>query len=180
MRRLILSSAVGLTAALASGAALAQTYSPPSWSGSSQSQQAEAAHEAALPAPEHTLIGSVLSSNGGAVVIRATGIAPIDARSTVTCPGTVSCEIEAQENIQVSGGPGGRNRFGLCVQVDGVFLNRPPCPFLGIVDPNSWSAGNFTQYNYAAAPGTHTVRLFLYSDFGALTAGYAVTYRIYQ
>jgi hypothetical protein len=55
-----------------------------------------------LPAPEHTLIGSVLSSNGGAVVGRAPRIVPIDAKSTVTCPDTVSCEIEAQENIQAA------------------------------------------------------------------------------
>jgi hypothetical protein len=109
------------------------------------------------------------------------GFQPMDSAKTLTCPtGKGVCRIEADQAVQVTGGVGGFNRWAVCTQVDGIFMNRPSCPFLGLINPSSFQSAAFSQQQSAVSEGDHTVRTFIYTDTGAQLGNYSIQYHIYQ
>ena len=120
-------------------------------------------------------------SFGNDFVAVGPGFVAIDAGKTLFCPNDGgSCRIEAHQNVQVNGGPGGNNRWAICTQVDGNFMAQPLCPFLGVINPGFFQASSFLQTQSGIGPGTHTVQTFIFTDGGANRSIYSINYRIYH
>lgn len=127
------------------------------------------------------LLTTTYSASTFGTVAVGPGFRPIDKVKTVVCPPkNGACRIEADQSAQVTGGPGGNNRWAVCTQVDGVFMDRPSCPFLGLIDPSFFQTGAFSQQKIAILPGNHTVRTYIYTDSGASLGNYSIQYRVYQ
>jgi len=153
-----------------------------------------AAGKSASPVPDTAKKASALAPSAGQTVLRATktafgngleavgpGFVAIDAGKTLLCPNDGgSCRIEADQNVQVTDGPGGNNRWAICTQVDGSFMAQPLCPFLGVINPDIFQAGSFIQTQSGIGPGTHTVRSFIFTDAGATRSIYTIVYRLYH
>jgi hypothetical protein len=172
-------AALCLASTVGFGASSTKTVTPPR----------NATSPAPMPVTEspsiQTLASPVLlttafaASTSGAVVV-GPGFQPVDALRTVVCPAENGpCRIEADQAMQVTGGPGGANRWAICTQVDGVFMDRPSCPFMGQINPGYFQSASFSQQR-RALPGSHTVRTFIYSDYGATLGNYSIQYRVYQ
>lgn len=137
------------------------------------------------PAPAALLANRVLKKTyvnaGSDSVALPSGFQPIDNATTVSCPGTSGvCAIEVEQHLQVSSGVA-NNRWAICTQVDGAFLSNPSCPFVGPAQNNGFfDARSFTQTGSGLSFGNHTVRSFVFSDFGINRSIYEITYRIYK
>jgi hypothetical protein len=120
------------------------------------------------------------TSFDNAIAAKAAGFQAIDALSVVNCPAAAAnCLIEAEQNVQVNG-TAANNRWAICTQVDGVFMGQPSCPFLGVIPTGSvFVAGSFKQHQQVA-PGNHTVRTFLFTDFGGNLSIYHIDYAVYK
>jgi hypothetical protein len=118
------------------------------------------------------------SYDSGSVTVGA-GFQPIDAVQSFTCPGTTTCSFTAEQNVQVIGSTAS-NRWAICTQIDGSFLDKPLCPFQGLVPTSNYEAGSFAQSQTGLTPGTHTVQTFLYTDFGATRGIFEIIYRYYR
>jgi hypothetical protein len=120
---------------------------------------------------------SKVTESSGLVAVGA-GFQPIEpVLTSLFCPGPRPCVITAEQNVQVRG-TAANNRWAICTQVDGAFMNEPVCPFLGFVPVNSFGANSFEQHE-SVAPGNHFVRSFLFTDFGADRSIYHMEYSIY-
>ena len=109
------------------------------------------------------------------------GFQPMDSAKTLTCPkGKGVCRIEADQAAQVTGGAGSSNRWAICTQVDGVFMDRPSCPFLGLINPSYFQSAAFSQQQSAVSEGEHILRTFIYTDTGAQLGNFSIQYHIYQ
>jgi hypothetical protein len=119
------------------------------------------------------------SSYGNDVVTVESGFQPIDGVQSFTCPGTTTCSFTAEQNVQVTG-TAANNRWAICTQIDGNFMDKPVCPILGVVPTTILEAGSFAQSQTGLTPGAHTVQTFLWTDFGATRIFYEIIYRYYR
>jgi hypothetical protein len=138
-----------------------------------------------LTTPVDEKVVSVLTntvySAGGSPTIVPAGFTAIDVPKILNCSGPSTCRIEADQNLQLGGGPsGGVNRWAICTKVDGAYVTKPLCPFLGVVNPSNYQAGSFIQEEAELAAGAHTVQSFVYTDAGATIYLFSFVYRIYQ
>ena len=108
----------------------------------------------------------------------AAGFQPIDPGTTLVCPAGNRCTISAEQNVQIRSAAA-NNDWAICTQVNGVFMTRPSCPFLGTAQVGVFDAESFEQ-SAIVGPGTHTVRTFLFTDFGATRSIYHIEYAIYR
>ena len=108
----------------------------------------------------------------------ASGFQAIVAPTTVVCP-AAQCAIRAEQNVEVQGTTAS-NRWAICTKVDGVLINQPPCPYLGLIpSDNTLVTGSFAQ-NTTVRQGTHTVQTFLFTDLGADRLYFEIQYQVYQ
>ncbi|HET7679823.1 MAG TPA: hypothetical protein VFK79_06765 [Xanthobacteraceae bacterium] len=98
---------------------------------------------------------------------------------TVNCPGPGQCLLEVDQHANVRGTVA-NNVWAICTKVDGVFMNNPNCPFLGVIpSTNQFVAGAFVQTKSVSA-GDHAVQTFIYTLSGGTRGIYQVTHRIYK
>ena len=117
---------------------------------------------------------------GNSLVAVGSGFQPIDTATTLTCPATRRCTIRVEQNVQVRGSAAS-NRWAICTQVDGVFMGQPNCPFLGVIPSDgTFVAGSFAQNDTTVSAGAHTVRTFLFTDFGADRSIFEIQYQLYR
>ena len=120
---------------------------------------------------------------GNAVAAVGAGFQPLDAVTTVFCPGTGPCTIGAEQNVQINDTKIG-NRWAICTQVDGVFMSTPNCPFQGFTNNNGteylYHTGSFAQHTAGVTRGFHRVQTFVYSDAGLNESIYTIIYRVYR
>ena len=119
-----------------------------------------------------------LISQDSNLVSVGSGFQAIDAVTSVNCP-AASCTFSAEQNVQVQNSLAG-NRWAICTALDGVNMNQPLCPFLGILpSDSSYVGGSFSQSQINVPGGVHTLQTFLYTDLGANRSIYSIIYRIY-
>jgi hypothetical protein len=135
------------------------------------------ASKAPVTTPSLVLIRNKMVFDNATVPVGA-GFQPIDPGVTLVCPFGASCVITAEQNVQVRGAAAS-NRWAICTQVNGVFMSEPLCPFLGFVPVGSFGANSFEQHR-SIGPGTHFIRTFLFTDFGADRSIYHLEYSIYR
>jgi hypothetical protein len=139
--------------------------------------------------------GSALAPSAGQTVLRITkisfddttnqtvgpGLTAINTPQILTCPNDGgACRIEADENMQVTGGPGGINHWAMCTKVDGALMGQPECPLLGVINPAIFQAGSYIQSQGGLGAGPHTVQTFMFTEHGGLRANYSFVYRLYH
>jgi hypothetical protein len=102
---------------------------------------------------------------------------PIDAVTTVTCPGTSgTCTIYADQDVQLTANG---STLGICFLVDGTTVNG--CYFTAITPANGDVVQNHTSQGISGVPhGTHTVQTAQYSQTGGFYIYYSAIYRIYK
>ncbi len=150
MGKLLLSTAIGLTMAVALGGA-----------GNAATHQTTAGvrpqHQLPLPAGEHKIKATVL--NSGYYGASASGFTTLSS-STATCSSTSTCTLAMSAMVQRCFGTAG-NYYADVTLVDGTYVDGGP--FAGYTSggcqTSSW------QGNYAVAPGAHTV---VYQTYGSL------------
>ena len=144
--------------------------------------------DASAPAPNasvaqnHILKGTYINTNRPTISANlAAGIVPVDAVTTITCPGTTgTCTIEFDQLVQIGGTGTDNNAFQLCQSLDGNFL-APGCYVMGTVPfagPPIFAYSSQTVSGVAVGP--HTVRSSLETEYGAALAFYNMTYRVYK
>jgi hypothetical protein len=131
------------------------------------------------PAVKHILEGTYInecdSSCSGTLV--SGGYAPVDAVTTVTCPGTSgTCTIQADQDVQVSSVDA---ELAICLYVDGVMING--CYFtIGTDSSGRYVQNHTTQSVSGVAHGTHTVQTFQYSNNSGSFGFYSASYRVFK
>lgn len=152
--------------------------------GAQQERPSDESVPAALAsvAQNHLLKGSYINTNRPTTSTNiAGGIVPIDALTTVTCPGTTgTCTIEFDQLVQIGGTGTDNNVFQLCQSLDGNFL-APGCYVMGTVPfagPPIFASSSQTVSGVAV--GTHQVRSSIETQYGAALGFYNMTYRVYK
>ena len=84
----------------------------------------------------------------------AAGFQPIDPGTTLVCPAGNRCTISAEQNVQIRSAAA-NNDWAICTQVNGVFMTRPSCPFLGTAQVGVFDAESFEQ---SAIVGPRAIR----------------------
>ena len=80
--------------------------------------------QVAPAAVKHIGAGTYINTGLFATTIPAATFTPVDAKITVTCPGTTgTCLLQADQFIQTGLGSTTLNEFALCFYVDGVAVN---------------------------------------------------------
>ena len=96
----------------------------------------------------------------------------------VPCPGIHGCTFGFEDMIQVGLSGAGGNRWAICGQVDGAFID-PPCPFAGIVPIGLFETRTSLQNTLHVATGTHTLQVFVFVDSAATLGNSEAVYRSY-
>jgi hypothetical protein len=140
---------------------------------------------ALAPQPEVAGINHVLertyinSATPGFFNSVAAGMQPIDALTSIVCPGTTgTCTIEVDQNIQLYA-TSSSDVVSLCFVVDG---SSPECPSL--VDPTP-APGTFIDVTFqqkisGVSHGSHTVQSAIETSNGIDVGYYTFTYRVYK
>lgn len=130
---------------------------------------------------KHVLMGTIINTCGSSCSsgsFPAGGTTPIDAPTTVTCPGTSgTCTLEADQVLQV-GVPG--SLVGLCFYVDGTLVNGA-CFYTDETPADGSFTQTHTTQSISGVPhGTHMVQSFVYSSVGGVYDYYNFDYRVYK
>ncbi len=98
-------------------------------------------------------------------------------QTVVNCP-AFGCTFGFEDMIQVglSGTTG--NRWAICGEVDGNFIN-PPCPFQGVVPEGLYETRNSLQSWVHVGAGAHTLTVLVYVDAAATLGNCEAIYRVY-
>jgi hypothetical protein len=108
------------------------------------------------------------------------GFQPLHDPLDIRCPGPGQCAIEAAQHQQVRSAMN-NNRWAVCTQVDGVWMNQPPCPYVEVAQASAFfHARTFSQFKTNLLPGNHVVQSFLKSDFGLIDGTTNISYRLYS
>jgi hypothetical protein len=130
------------------------------------------------PAIKHVLAGTYTNSCDASCppMPLPPGFTPIDAPTTVACPGTTgTCRFEADENLQVGLPPA--SHVTLCFLVDGAFVNACYPAGEAPVDGAPIQV-HTTQGISGVLHGMHTVQTVAGSDAGGSYSYYNFDYRI--
>jgi hypothetical protein len=104
------------------------------------------------------------------------GNTPLDAQTTIKCPGLKACSLHTVAQVQwlpsVTAG-----EWDICVMVDGHFINKA-CYFQGTVSMANGFVSGTDLENWAMTPGTHTVQSFIYTEQVGTVASYQIDYMI--
>lgn len=144
--------------------------------------------KALLPPPEngdntlstaHLLKGTYFNSGnwGGGFFAGGNVAYPVDNQLTVSCPGTTTCTIEADQFVEEGNAPTASSG-GLCLDVDngGWFY----CWDSGYSQgPNIYGAFSEIFNVSGLKPGSHTVQTWLFSWSGTDLYQYYITYHVY-
>jgi hypothetical protein len=103
---------------------------------------------------------------------------PVDSSSTVTCPGTKNCLIQADQWVQFYGNGTSGNATGICLSVDGAWINNA-CYWAGELNTGVNASQLSTSQGYTVTPGKHTVQTQVFSLYGGSLGIYSLTYRVY-
>jgi hypothetical protein len=109
----------------------------------------------------------------------AFGFTPVDAATTVTCPGTSgTCTFEADQDIEVSAVSSG---IALCFAVDGAFVDGG-CFFAAETPADGSAVQTHTTISLSGVlhGTTHTVQTYVDSGVSGVFNYYNVDYRIYK
>lgn len=131
---------------------------------------------------KHILTGTIINTCGASCPIMsmpAFGFTPVDAATTVTCPGTSgTCTFEADQVVEVSAASGG---IALCFAIDGTFVDGG-CFF----SEEAPADGSYIQAHTTLSLSgvlhgtTHTVQTYVDSGVSGTFSYYNVDYRIYK
>jgi hypothetical protein len=126
---------------------------------------------------QRTYVNSATPASFGSV---AAGTQPIDALTTITCPGASgTCTIEFDQSIQLLATSSSPDLFGFCADLDG---SAPACPALvdPLPAPGTYTNVTFPQRISGVSHGTHTVQSSIITDNGIDVGYYTFTYRVYK
>jgi len=123
-----------------------------------------------------TLVKSAISYDNPAFGVGlVAGPQGLDGVTTINCPGTTTCTIGAEMNVQLGYGnnsPG----VSLCLSVDGSVVS---CPTLGTIPASGWSFISFALAT-SVPHGTHTVQTLVWPSDVASRGFYTISYRVYK
>jgi hypothetical protein len=108
------------------------------------------------------------------------GTQPIDALTTITCPGTTgTCTIEFDQSIQLYATSSSTDLFNFCAELDG---SAPACPALvyPLPAPGTYLTVTFPQRISGVSHGTHTVQSAIITGNGIDVGYYTFTYHVYK
>lgn len=150
-------------------------------------ETAKKAESASVPAPEPEVAGInhvlertyINSATPLLFTSEPAGTQPIDALTSVVCPGTTgTCTIEVDQNIQFYS-TSSSDLVSFCLVVDG---SSPECPAL--VDPTpapgTFITVTFQQTISGISHGSHTVQSAISTGNGIDVGYYTFTYRVYK
>lgn len=138
------------------------------------------AQEPNTPATKHVLLGTIISTSINSMPLAANALTALDSPQTVSCPGTTTCTIQAEQVASTAQGSHAQNGFILCFYVDGSAIPAG-CPYVNITPSDGESVmGSVTQGISGVSPGTHTVQTLVKSNFGAKLFFYNTDYRVYR
>jgi hypothetical protein len=131
------------------------------------------------PAPaaaiKHVLKGTYINGGSVSVAFETPG-GGLDAPTTIVCPGTKVCTLQAEQAVFAGGAA---NRYGICLYVDGAVISAG-CFYSGKgATDGSFAMATMTQ-STSITPGQHTVQTFLATDLIIDARYYSATYRVYQ
>jgi hypothetical protein len=126
-----------------------------------------------------TLVKTAISyDNPQGLVVLAAAPQGLDGVTTITCPGTATCTIAAEMNVQLGFGNSNPD-FSLCFAVDGNIVNGGGCPTLGVIPVTKWSFASFSEAT-TVPHGTHTVQTIIWPFDTAYRGYYTISYRVYK
>jgi hypothetical protein len=131
---------------------------------------------------KHILTGTIINTCGTScpsMSMPAFGFTPVDAATTVTCPGTSgTCTFEADQDIEVSAVSSG---IALCFAVDGAFVDGG-CFFAAETPADGSAVQTHTTISLSGVlhGTTHTVQTYVDSGVSGVFNYYNVDYRIYK
>jgi hypothetical protein len=129
----------------------------------------------AAGAVKHVLKGTYIDGGAISVAFETPG-GGLDTPAAITCPGTKSCTLEAEQVVFVGGS---NNQYGICLYVDGKVISAG-CLYSGRgAADGSFAMTTITQAT-TLTPGPHTVQTFLATDVIMDARYYSATYRVYQ
>jgi hypothetical protein len=105
---------------------------------------------------------------------------PIDALTTISCPGTTgTCTIEFDQSIQLYTTSNSIDSVSFCAELDG---SGPDCPTLAypLPAPGTYTTVTFPQRISGVSHGTHTVQSAIVTGNGIDVGYYTFTYRVYK
>jgi hypothetical protein len=180
----VAASIAAMLFALGASSVSAQEAQPPRFQAQAPSIGSSEMTRAAVYANNKKLQSTSFSSGRNTSTFGA-GYAPLDSVRTITCPGTTgTCILQVIQTANVRGTTAS-NRWALCTAVDGVVISdsiSTTCPYLGFVtnSPTYYIGATSSQTKFAIPVGDHTVRTYLYTEFGGTPGLFNITYNVFK
>jgi hypothetical protein len=115
-------------------------------------------------------------TSGGSLSVAASSYVPVDAITSVKCPGAGTCTLVANTSTQVHGG-GSAGRWAICTYVDGVLMSNS-CLWQDSVGVNSLQMGS-NRATYSVTAGRHHIQSFVYMEGGGQISSYSYQYEVW-